>query len=63
MDHNEISAMYRRVLKDIGVTYDDAPVVRQFWDERIYRFAEKRKDANLPSIRLPLLLDIARGLD
>ena len=65
MDHNEISAMYRDVLKVIGVKEERLTIrttYGQFWDEHIYKFAEQWKNRHLDYIQIPLLLNAIYSL-
>ena len=63
MKHNKISAMYRDVLKAIGIEAEGITSKdSQFWDKRIYNFADHAKEIPECNIGLLLLFDAASAL-
>ena len=63
MTHNEISAVYRDVLEAVGVEAEGITSKDgQFWDKRIYNFADHTREKPKWDVGLLLLLDAFAAL-
>lgn len=63
MTHNEISAMYRDVLKAVGIGEPSLSTDEgQFWDKRIYNFATLARNAPDNEVHRRLLIDATQAL-
>lgn len=63
MKHNEISVMYRDVLKAVGIEAEGITGKDgQFWDKCIYNFADQAKETLEWNVGPLLLIDASTAL-